>query len=84
MIYGYRTNFSMLNQDTWTAANSYWISIFMKSSLLNFLFPIVGYFIYAEYTFLITVIATSITLIITIPFTEIFLKKNFDNNGNHI
>lgn len=84
MLYGYRTTFSMLNQETWDAANSYWISFLMKMSIFNFIFPVVGYFAFPKYNVLITVIATTITLLVTIPFTEMFLKKNFDKNGNRI
>ncbi|EDM44382.1 hypothetical protein SCB49_05115 [unidentified eubacterium SCB49] len=83
-IYGYRTANSMKSQEAWDAANSYWVSIFLKITVINFLFPAIAYFFFDTYLTLITVIATTITLLLTIPFTEIFLKKNFDKNGNRI
>jgi uncharacterized membrane protein len=83
-LYGYRTTTSMKNKDVWRAANDYSALVFLKICTINFLFPFVGYLLFPKFTVLITVIATTITLLLIILFTEMFLKKNFDKNGNRI
>ena len=83
-LYGYRTATSMKSPEIWEAANRYWTSMFIKVCAFNFLFPVIGCFIFPKYIVLITVIATTITLLLTIHLTEMFLKKNFDKNGKRI
>ncbi len=81
-LYGYRTRRSMSNQNVWDAANRYWTHIFFHWQWFTFLFPLISFFIFPTYIFMITVLGHSALLIITMPATEIYLDKHFDKNGN--
>lgn len=81
-FYGYRTGRAMKNQQTWKVANEYSAKLSLKLSLYSFVFPILLYFIYPEYNFLITVIAHTLLIISIYWFTEAHLKERFHEDGS--
>ena len=83
-LYGYRTPRSMKNQDTWDTSNTYWTKLFVKLNLVSFIVPVITYFVYPSLNVLVTIIASTLLLLAIIPFTEMHLKKRFDNNGNRV
>lgn len=83
-IYGYRTARSMKNEDIWQAANSYWTLLFVKLNIVAFIVPAISYVLFPAQIVLITVIASTILLLATIPVTEHYLNKNFDKEGKRI
>jgi len=80
-LYGYRTSKAMRNQDTWDEANGYSFNISIKLCLYCFVFPPLLYFVYPENNFLMTVIANSALLLVSIWFTERHLDRTFDKDG---
>ena len=82
-IYGYRTPRSMKNQNTWEVANQYSTALMVKASLATILFQV---FCIAGFEFQTAYISAVIFLIVAlvsvIPFTEMYLKKLFDKEGN--
>ena len=81
-LYGYRTERSMRNEVVWEAANNYWTKLFVKLNIAAFVIPAIVYYIYPAQIVLITVIASTMLLLATIPLTEKYLNKNFDKDGN--
>lgn len=81
-FYGYRTTRSMKSEHSWKAANAYSMKLSIKLCLYSFVFPFVLYFVYPEYNMLLTVIANTLLLISVIWFTESYLKRHFDAQGN--
>lgn len=80
-LYGYRTGRSMKNQQTWKAANEYSTKLSIKLCLYSLVFPILLYFVYPEYNFLITVIVNTLLIILIYWFTEAYLKERFNEDG---
>lgn len=88
-IYGYRTDYSMKNQDTWDFAHKYigriWIVLGGVLSVLFVATSILVYVFLKEYfdniCGLLCLLGTAGLIVPIIP-TEIALKKNFDKNGN--
>lgn len=80
-LYGYRTNRSMKTQEVWDAANIFSAKALIKISLWSLVFPVFSYLFFPKYTILITVIGNTILLLATLPMTENFIKKNFDEDG---
>lgn len=90
-IYGYRTNMSMKNRDTWEFAHKYfgkfWIYmgiISLPISIIPMLFVTGGGESLVGTVGSIVTIVNLILLIIPIIPTEIALRKNFDKDGNKI
>lgn len=82
ILYGYRTKRSMANQQVWNTANSYWIQLFLKLTLLAFIFPLLSYFVFSTVDVLLfTIICSVLLLLITIPLTERHLNKHFDKKA---
>ncbi len=81
-FYGYRTNRSMKNEHTWKVANDYSMNLSVRLCLYSFLFPVLLYFLYPEYNFLITVIVNSLLIISIYWFTEAHLKERFHEDGS--
>ena len=81
-FYGYRTGRSMKNQETWKAANEFSLNLSVKLCLYSLIFPVLLYFVYPQYNFLITVIVNTLLIISVYWFTEAFLKERFDEDGN--
>ncbi|NND64240.1 MAG: SdpI family protein [Flavobacteriaceae bacterium] len=83
-IYGYRTNRSMQNENTWNTANQYSSRLMVRMSLLSLIFPPLLYFIYPEYNFMITIVVNTLLIVSILWFTENHLKSKFDTQGNRI
>jgi len=81
MLYGYRTPRSMKTPETWKAANSYANKLMIRYSLYAFSLPAIGWFLWRDSNFLITVIGHTLLIILVIFFTERYLVKRFDIKG---
>ena len=81
MIYGYRTPRSMRTTESWRAANNYANKLMWRFSLYSFAFPLAGWFLWKGHNFLITVIGHTLLIISVIYFTERYLGRHFDSNG---
>ncbi|MEZ4857476.1 MAG: SdpI family protein [Flavobacteriaceae bacterium] len=77
--YGYRTNRSMKNEDTWKAAQEYSSKKSIELVLWSFVFPPLFYFLFPEYNFLLSVIAHTLLVLSIFYFTEKYLKERFSN-----
>ncbi len=83
-LYGYRTQRSMLNPVIWDAANKFWTKTFVKLNVTSFVVPVIAYLVYPSQNILITIIANTLLLLVTIPLTEKYLNNRFDKEGNLI
>ncbi len=81
-FYGYRTKRSMKNQTVWEAANTYASAVFVRIAMYSFLLPIGAYFLFPQYTILITIIGNTGLLFFLMYTTENYLKIHFDAEGN--
>ena len=81
-IFGYRTRRSMLNETIWKASNLYAANFFVKISLFCFLFPPILYFITPGYVMMITCIISLFLISLIVYFTENYIRRNFDDDGN--
>ena len=83
-LVGYRTNRSMINQDTWDFANKYcaslWIKLGIITSVISFLIYIL-FDVNEAVSIVIVLIQTFLLLFSIIP-VEKALKNTFDENGN--
>ena len=83
-LVGYRTNRSMINQDTWDFANKYcaslWIKLGIITSVISFLIYIL-FDVNETVSIVIVLIQTFLLLLSIIP-VEKALKNTFDENGN--
>ncbi|MCL2642381.1 MAG: SdpI family protein [Candidatus Bathyarchaeota archaeon] len=89
VIFGYRTNMSMKNKDTWKFAHNYCGKLWQTIGLIMFplsvsaMFFVVGKEAPDVSTFgCILVVIQTFFLIGSIIPTEKALRKNFDKNGN--
>lgn len=83
--YGYRTTRSMINQNTWVAANNY---------SGNLMLIIIGVFVTGQYALIKQVggkkslfyagVLLIILLLAVMTLTESYLKRHFDEEGNRI
>ena len=88
-IFGYRTDWSMINKDTWTFAHEYCGKLWLKVSIIFILASIVIMLcliktdqrVFVAVGFVIF-IAEFVTLFFTINKTEKALADNFDIKGN--
>ncbi len=84
VLVGYRTNRSMINQDTWDFANNYcaklWIKLGIITSVISFLIYIL-FDVNETVSIVIVLIQTFLLLFSIIP-VEKALKNTFDENGN--
>lgn len=84
-LYGYRTSRSMKSQQSWDAANKYAFNLMLWVAIITCIAQLILYYtISPANTVLSTCIIMCALLIIVIPITESFLKKNFDDEGNPI
>lgn len=81
-LYGYRTQWSMKNEATWEAANTYSSLVFFKVSLYSFFIPVALYFLYPQQNVLFTIITNTLLLLYVLYATEKHLKARFDIQGN--
>lgn len=83
---GYRTGMSMRSKDTWDEAQRYSAKMLIKFGLISVGTGLILYFLFPKDHELISVISTIIALVLgfcTIIFTEAYLKKLFDKDGNY-
>lgn len=80
-FYGYRTRKSMLNEEIWKVANEYSARLMLKITLISLIFPPVLYFLYPELNLLVTIVIHTVLLLSTLYFTEKYLSKDFDKDG---
>jgi len=88
-IYGYRTDMSMKNKETWAFAHNYCGKIWFVIGLIILMPSIIAMiFIFGKdiielsvFGLIICLIQTVVMVIPLIP-TEIALRKNFDSYGN--
>ena len=83
-LYGYRSRRSMLNDAVWQASNLYAAKFMLRICLICFILPPVLYFITPNYVFLITIIIHTLLIMTILFYTEKYISKNFDNDGNPI
>ncbi len=82
-IYGYRTCFSMLNEDTWQEANTYSTNMNLKISGFLTLIAIILFFVLPSMILVfILIISMLASRFLTIYLTSKHLDKVFDKNGN--
>lgn len=82
-MYGYRTPFSMLNQDTWTEANTYFNLKHLQFAAVNFIISIALFFMLPTLILLTLVAISAIFPALAAMFlTSKHLDKIFDKNGN--
>ena len=83
-IYGYRTNRSMKNQKVWDASNDYASSFMVRICLYSFFLPLLFFFVFPEWNFLLTVIGNSLLIILIYFYTEKFIREHYDEEGNEL
>lgn len=80
-FYGYRTKRSMRNETTWQEANRYSLRLSVLFCGYSFVFPVLLYFTYPNYNFILTVIIHTLLILSIYFFTEKHLNRRFDQNG---
>lgn len=84
-LYGYRTQFSRLNQDTWEAANTYAANLLLLTSFIGTVSSLVIKLIIMpteEVSIVIGVVITILIFIIVFVKTERNFKKRFYDDGS--
>lgn len=81
-LYGYRTNRSMKNQEIWDEANRYSASLMYRLCLYCLLIPGLGYAIFPDNNFLVTIVINTLLIVSIIYYTEKHLNLHFDKEGN--
>ncbi len=76
-LYGYRSAYSMQNQENWDRINGIFNKLFLRISLASTIVYIVNYYYFGIHniSILINVVCFILTLIFTILFTEIKIKQ---------
>lgn len=90
-IYGYRTDMSMKNSDTWDFAHKCcgrfwykWGIIVLAATVVVMLILLTQSIKVVSIVGSVTVVAQMISLLAVIPHTEKALRRNFDKDGNRI
>lgn len=88
-IYGYRTNMSMKNMDTWTFAHEYCGKLWWKIGWIMLLITILVYLVFVdssgtvnEMLLSLPCLVQTVVLVATIFPIEKALRRTFDENGN--
>ena len=82
--YGYRTDMSMKNQDTWDEGNRYSSNQYILAGIILLILGKVGYAFLSYKGYLVPLIGFVPILYFTVFQTEKHLKKVFDSNGMKI
>ncbi|MEY8001018.1 SdpI family protein [Clostridium sp. Mt-5] len=82
--YGYRTNISMKNQDTWNEGNRYSTNEYILAGIILIILGNIGYYFLQGKGYLVPLIGCIPVLIFTVFTTEKHLKNTFDENGKRI
>ena len=90
-LYGYRTTRSMASQEAWDFAHIYFGKVSLIIGIIQFILTVLAGIYYWSKDDALIGTATLIVLtiqtflfILTIPITELKLKKKFDKNGKKI
>ncbi len=81
-FYGYRTNRSMKNEDTWQEANIYANRLFIPVGILTIIIAIICYAYSSRQIVAITGFSLAILSIAVLGITEWHLHKTFDKHGH--
>lgn len=81
-LYGYRTKRSMQNIEVWRAANAHSAKMFINHGLVLLALAIVLSVFKVPYALIIFVVLLLTGIIFGAIQTAVYLKKNFDANGN--
>mgnify|MGYP000153278846 CR=1 FL=1 len=79
-LYGYRTNRSMLNKDTWDFANSFCAKQFLMYSGISFIAALVFVYLSKEISWQPMALMI-LSLAVSVIKTEQALSTNFDDEG---
>lgn len=79
--YGYRTDLSMKNQDTWNEGNRYSTNQYIIAGIILLILGKIGYAFLNFKGYLVPLIGFIPVLYFTVFQTENHLKKVFDSNG---
>ncbi|MBV7274533.1 SdpI family protein [Clostridium sp. PL3] len=82
--YGYRTNLSMKNQDTWEEGNKYSTNQYIIAGVILIALGKIGIALLQNKGYLVPLVAFIPVLYFTVFSTEKHLKKIFDSNGMRI
>ncbi|MDR3598690.1 SdpI family protein [Clostridium sp.] len=83
-VFGYRTFFAMKNNETWKEGNNFSGVMMILSGVIAFFFSISATFIYWNSPNISSVISGIGSIVIAFCFvfyTEVHLRKTFDENG---
>lgn len=83
-IFGYRTFFAMKNQETWKEGNEFSGTMMILSGVIALIFSLLITVLYWNYPHISTSISSIGTILLIVGFvfyTEIHLRKIFDENG---
>ncbi|OAA89306.1 SdpI family protein [Clostridium ljungdahlii] len=83
-IMGYRTPFSMKNNDTWDEGNRFSSIIMIYAGIASLIIGAICSFVYKNNIYTALSVSSRISVILllaSIPLTEIHLRKLFDKNG---
>jgi len=84
-FYGYRTPRSMSNQQIWDYSNKYAARVLIYASSITILIQLLAIF---TFSFTTSVILGAVTVcmaaISVLPFTELYISRSFDSEGNKI
>ncbi len=85
-LYGYRTTRSMKTQASWDAANRFGANAMIAGAAITCLLQLaLGMMdLSVVYYSICSATALVVLLLATIPVTEAYLKRHFDENGNPI
>ena len=82
--YGYRTETSMKNQETWDEGNKYSSTQYIIAGIILLIIGRISYAIISTRPYLVPLISFLPVLMLTVFTTEKHLKKVFDSNGMRI
>jgi uncharacterized membrane protein len=84
-FYGYRTPFSMKNQDTWTEANTYFNKLYLKLAIGITIISAILFFLFKPLTLLMILSIFPILPILISAFaTSKHLESIFNENGERL
>lgn len=82
--YGYRTEMSTINQETWDEANKYSSNQYIIAGIILLIIGRLSYAFMNSRSYIIPLIAFIPVLKLTVFTTDKHLKKVFDNDGKRI
>lgn len=80
--YGYRTPRSMSGPEVWKDVNEFASQMMLKICFAGLFLPIAMYVIAPQHNILVTLLGHCVLILLVIPFTERYLDKRYDGQGN--